>query len=279
MVRFWDQHGDPRVRDLPFMSSFRVPLFLLIAYLLFVFVLGPRWMRGRKPYNLRPLLLVYNSTLAVYNATVFAAFIADWPATWADILDTDFPPFPDVPRSAILFNYFYMISKFVDLLDTVFFVLRKRQQQITLLHFYHHTSVALFSWITIRLCAVCKPAVPFALINSFLHVLMYSYYGLSALGPSVRPYLWWKRYLTALQIAQFLPLLAHALYFISTQQGYSPFYTVNAVANPIVYIVLYSRFYRNRYSSSISKTIDAKGEKSALLADDSALVAKKVKTN
>lgn len=40
-----------------------------------------------------------------------------------------------------------------------------------------------------------------AMSNSFIHVLMYSYYGLSALGPSVTKYLWWKKYLTIIQLA------------------------------------------------------------------------------
>lgn len=38
------------------------------------------------------------------------------------------------------------------------------------------------------------------LINSLVHVVMYLYYGLAALGPSVSKYLWWKRYLTSLQL-------------------------------------------------------------------------------
>ena len=29
---------------------------------------------------------------------------------------------------------------------------------------------------------------------------MYTYYGLAALGPSIQPYLWWKKYLTKLQV-------------------------------------------------------------------------------
>jgi hypothetical protein len=39
-----------------------------------------------------------------------------------------------------------------------------------------------------------------ATINSFVHVLMYSYYGLAALGPKVQKYLWWKKYLTWIQL-------------------------------------------------------------------------------
>lgn len=37
------------------------------------------------------------------------------------------------------------------------------------------------------------------LLNSFIHVLMYSYYGLSTI-PSMHKYLWWKKYLTQAQL-------------------------------------------------------------------------------
>ena len=47
------------------------------------------------------------------------------------------------------------------------------------------------------------PSVPTAYfgatLNSFIHVLMYSYYGLSSI-PSMRPYLWWKKYITQGQL-------------------------------------------------------------------------------
>lgn len=48
---------------------------------------------------------------------------------------------------------------------------------------------------------VC-PSVAFliGLINSLVHVAMYLYYGLAAFGPSMSKYLWWKRYLTSLQL-------------------------------------------------------------------------------
>jgi elongation of very long chain fatty acids protein 2 len=38
-----------------------------------------------------------------------------------------------------------------------------------------------------------------SMVNSFVHVVMYTYYGLSVF-PSIRSYLWWKRYLTQLQL-------------------------------------------------------------------------------
>ncbi len=39
-------------------------------------------------------------------------------------------------------------------------------------------------------------------MNAFIHVLMYTYYGLAGLGPHVQKYLWWKRYLTRIQLVR-----------------------------------------------------------------------------
>lgn len=38
-------------------------------------------------------------------------------------------------------------------------------------------------------------------LNSFIHILMYSYYGLSVI-PSMHKYLWWKKYLTQAQLVR-----------------------------------------------------------------------------
>lgn len=40
----------------------------------------------------------------------------------------------------------------------------------------------------------------FGLLNTFVHIVMYSYYALAALGPQVQRYLWWKKYITVLQM-------------------------------------------------------------------------------
>lgn len=40
------------------------------------------------------------------------------------------------------------------------------------------------------------------MINSSVHVIMYLYYGLSALGPVAQPYLWWKKHMTAIQLVR-----------------------------------------------------------------------------
>ena len=41
-----------------------------------------------------------------------------------------------------------------------------------------------------------------AVLNSFVHTVMYFYYGVAALGPEFQKYLWWKRYVTVLQLVR-----------------------------------------------------------------------------
>lgn len=47
-------------------------------------------------------------------------------------------------------SYLYMIAKLLDLLDTIFFVLRKKDSQISFLHIYHHTITFTFSWYYLK---------------------------------------------------------------------------------------------------------------------------------
>ncbi|KAL3269867.1 hypothetical protein HHI36_008924, partial [Cryptolaemus montrouzieri] len=38
------------------------------------------------------------------------------------------------------------------------------------------------------------------MVNSFVHIFMYTYYMIAAMGREYHVYIWWKKYLTALQM-------------------------------------------------------------------------------
>lgn len=48
-------------------------------------------------------------------------------------------------------------------------------------------------------------------LNASIHMIMYSYYFLAALGPQMQKYLWWKKYLTRLQIVSIKPFNNYVL--------------------------------------------------------------------
>jgi len=40
-------------------------------------------------------------------------------------------------------------------------------------------------------------------MNAAIHVLMYLYYGMASCGPKIQKYLWWKKYLTIVQMVRY----------------------------------------------------------------------------
>lgn len=60
----------------------------------------------------------------------------------------------------------------------------------------HPTKIGFSLFILDFLFAAFLPAMT----NSFVHVIMYSYYALSTLGPTVTKHLWWKKYMTIIQL-------------------------------------------------------------------------------
>ena len=65
------------------------------------------------------------------------------------------------------------------------------------------TSLTPYRWATPAHDQVVVVAAFFSsTLNSFVHVVMYSYYLLAAMGPRVQRYLWWKKYLTGLQMVR-----------------------------------------------------------------------------
>lgn len=123
------------------------------------------------------------------------------------------------------------------------------------LHFYHHISVPFFGYIYFRLNSICHILIPFCFLNTFCHVLVYGYYGISALGPQMQPYLWWKRYLTQIQIGQFVVLVFHSIYFISNQEGYSTFILTNYILQSSLYLALFMQFYFKTYPTKKESTV------------------------
>ena len=115
-------------------------------------------------------------------------------------------------RIARVLWWFY-ISKVVEMLDSTMFMLRGKYNQLSFLHIYHHASMFGLWWIGVAFVAGGVSVQP-ALINASVHVIMYAYYFLAALGPHMQKYLWWKRHLTKLQGWKTTPGLCSLFAFI-----------------------------------------------------------------
>ncbi len=79
---------------------------------------------------------------------------------------------------------------------------------------------------------------------------MYAYYGLAAFGPHMQPYLWWKRYITQLQIVQFVLLGLYGIYFAVYNVGYPIFFTYDLFIQTPLYLYLFTSFYLRTYKDA-----------------------------
>lgn len=81
----------------------------------------------------------------------------------------------------------------------IFFVLRKKFDHISTLHVIHHGVMPMSVWFGVKFTPGGHSSF-FGFLNTFVHIIMYSYYLIAALGPKYQKYLWWKKYLTTIQM-------------------------------------------------------------------------------
>lgn len=145
---------DPRTHHLlPVNVSPFFVIWIIFNFVLFCKYLGPAMMKNREPYELRFPMFVYNcvmtlvNTIAVYKVIIYSNY-------GRVLLEFDYPDRSDMSEHSILLihlGYLYWISKLTDCADTVFLVVRKKYEHITLLHVYHHTVVPVFGYLLLRI--------------------------------------------------------------------------------------------------------------------------------
>ncbi|RUS76900.1 hypothetical protein EGW08_015339 [Elysia chlorotica] len=205
------------------------PTLLVVVIYLVAIHQGPKYMSQHKPFDLKPLLVIYNFGLVLLSLYMLFEFVM---SSWA-------------------VSSFSKVCEPVDYSDSrvsarIFFVLRKKNNQITFLHVFHHSTMPLLWWMCTRFVGGGE-AYFSATLNCGIHVLMYSYYMLSAFGPAMQPYLWWKRYMTGLQLVQFGLVLIKTISVIYLDCGYPVGHAYILVVYLVILIALFSNFYKQTY--------------------------------
>ncbi|KAI3384951.1 hypothetical protein SNEBB_005127 [Seison nebaliae] len=247
---YWDKlilYRDPRTDIYPLMDNPWPTWYIIISYLVFVFLIGPRIMRNRQPFEIKKLLFVYNFCLVVLSLyMVYNFLIAGWATTYT--WGCDPVDYSSNPQSLLMVKmcWLFFFSKLIELFDTIFFVLRKKNRQISFLHVFHHSIMPLSWWYGVKF-------VPggfgtfHALLNSIVHVVMYTYYGISSLGPKYQKYIWWKKYMTVFQMVQFVLVMIHSSQLLFMNCYYPTLFIYWIASYAIAFFMLFSNFFFVNY--------------------------------
>ncbi|KAH7967848.1 hypothetical protein HPB52_002966 [Rhipicephalus sanguineus] len=243
---------DPRTAHWYFSGNKPLITLLIVAYVYIVKVGGPRFMKNRKPYDgIKPLITFYNAFMVVGSAYyVYAFFTAAYIRNgYSPICQgIDFDARDEGTMALLNLCWWFSMFRILDFLDTFFFVLRKKDSHVSLLHVVHHSLVAFNGWFGITYGADGQ-VIACVVVNGSVHVVMYTYYCLSSLGPEFRKYLWWKRYITQLQLTQFVVLFVHTLMPFFLNCHYPRSHTYVAMAEAIFFFCLFMNFYVKTYQT------------------------------
>jgi hypothetical protein len=238
--------ADPRVTDWFLLGSPLYPLGLITLYLYVVKVAGPRYMKNRPAYQLSGIILLYNVIEIVVNTTLFVKIIklAMKISMYCRTVEYSNTP-EDMDIAQCTWEFFLL--KVLDLTETIFFVLRKRNNQVTALHVYHHILVVLSTWTFSKMGTGGHESV-LVVMNCFVHVVMYSYYLMANIRPQYKKNIWWKMYVTQLQMVQFS---INVVYFLSglivPSCQYPAALSIFVVLQNLIMLIMFYDFYRKAY--------------------------------
>lgn len=202
--------------------------------------------------ELKPFLVAYNLAMVALSFYMFMELvIVSFHLNYTYVCDlVEYKTDPDNMRLASVI-WFFFFSKLIEFSDTLFFILRKKNSQITFLHVYHHSTMPFLWWIAIKWFA---GGLAFfgPMVNCMVHTLMYGYYGLSVF-PSLRKFLWWKRYLTIMQLMQFVTVIVVSTYNLLSGCGYDRRVQWAALIYLFTLLFLFLDFYTKSYTNTATK--------------------------
>ena len=222
------------------------PGFLIFAnagYVLVTAALDFAMQRREKGFEIKGIITVYNLSCVIaagYCAVHIILYKYQHPGSLACNALVEGP---DGQHLAWVFWVFYA-QKFWEFLDTWFFILRRSFRQVTFLHLFHHSSITVVVGSILRFDYSGDMFLPI-LLNSIVHVLMYSHYFVTALGIKS----WWRQHLTTLQLCQFvlISVQSYIAYNAGPSCGAPDWAKLIMILYMASMLVLFGNFFMRRY--------------------------------
>lgn len=216
----WQQAGDdqPGRAGGPWAEvDWRAAAYITAAYLL-ITLAGSIAMRSRAPVRKRVFewMFMYNATQVMLNAILaFNLWLEAWRLgfqPWGNLMDTT----PGGHRLGMMLWFQYHCRQ-LELLDTVFLVLRKKIHSMPTLHVFLHIYLRLvhmWGWYFACRHACGGDSYFPAAVNATCQVVVYLYYSTSLLREQGLPLMRRAR-VTEVQVAQFVLCATHSTYVLT----------------------------------------------------------------
>ncbi|XP_011155798.2 elongation of very long chain fatty acids protein 1 [Solenopsis invicta] len=235
-----------------FVSSPMLIIFISLVYLFVVYFAGPRFMKNRQPYSCKAFMQGYNLFQIIGNFLLVFNFVTKgkpFAVVWMYCV-----PFDELCGSnteeLLQIIWWGLLMKLIDLIETIVFVLRKKDHQVSFLHTYHHVVTVYYVWLSLRYSY--SFIMLMLTLNCSVHVIMYSYFYLSTfqnIQPRLLPY---KKWLTFMQMVHIAFLMAVCLQGIypTCDNEIMKFLSIISIVHGTANLLLFANFYYNSYKKS-----------------------------
>ena len=125
-------------------------LFIFGIYLWLVIVVLPKFMKFREPFNVTALIRIYDIfQIIVCSIYVTRAYRLGFTPKYLWSCEK-FETIDYYGRIEVKVGYWlFLLLRIAEFLETIFFVLRKKQKQASFLHIFHHIGSVSMTWLFI----------------------------------------------------------------------------------------------------------------------------------
>lgn len=200
-------------------------------------------MRDRAAFQLKTFMVFYN----LYQIGICAYSMKRTVDTGVKFWGVYCPEVEPIDNSVLFdIGFVFYCVKVSEMAETVVFVLRRKEKQVTKLHVYHHSITLLILYSTIAYGF--RSGMFFGLfINSFVHVLMYAYYLLTALFGNRKCFVFIKKTITSVQILQFVVVFIQLIMHQLIGCSYSKYLATFLISQYVLFLYLFCKFYVGTY--------------------------------
>lgn len=243
-AQFWGPAWTSGCRQFWWLAYVAVGLYLVGMWM------GGNYMSERKPFDLKGPLNAWNLFLAVFSLIGALRTVPHLLGTLSTFgIEHTLCRAASVSYGSGacgLWVMLFIFSKYFELIDTVFLVLRKRK--VGFLHWYHHMTVLLYCWHSYTW--EMPTGLYFVAMNYSVHALMYFYYFLSGISKPPK----WGLLVTIIQLTQMMigiaVTLGHITLIARQKEQYCDGYLWNLTLAFVMYgsyFALFAQFFIQRY--------------------------------
>ncbi|CAJ0929095.1 unnamed protein product, partial [Mesorhabditis belari] len=207
------------------------------------------FMKNRQPFGLQNPLAIWNLFLAVFSIYGTIQLTPEFINTHKEkgLVNAYTRIYNFTEGNNGYWVFLFICSKLIELVDTVFIVLRKKP--LMFLHWYHHILTLIYAFYSYPISPGFNRYGIY--LNFLVHSFMYSYYFIAALNIRLPSPV--AKFITSIQIWQFIISVGallhngYLVYFTDRQVDFDPRVFYLATFMDVTYLALFINFFVKRY--------------------------------